>query len=103
MPVFDINNIPSVPDSDLDSDLSRVRTITIANDVEKEIAPGDWVDVLESAVAPDPVWGFSFQVVGFDTVNSIDYVMCLIQDANTLEYSQQAFTPALITNNFRRV
>lgn len=103
MSIFDINNPPSSPDSDLDSDLSRVRTITIADDVEKEIAPGDWIDVNESATAPDPLWGFSFQVVGFDTVNGIDYVMCLVQDPNTLEYIPTAFTPALITNNFRRV
>lgn len=109
-PVFDINEPPSivdengthpVPDSDVDSDLSRKKILECAAGKILGICPGDWVDIDPGAIAADPDWGWSFQCVGFDTVNNIDYVMCLVKDPNSGYYSAQAFSPPLITSNFR--
>jgi hypothetical protein len=106
MAVFDINNYPAQPDSNLDSDLSLSAAFVIQDEGTQDIAPGDWVDVDESSISPDPMWGFSFQVCNvYPDYNVIGILFCL-NPGETEEnrvYAETCLSPSVITNNFRRV
>lgn len=101
MSVFDKNNPPSEPDSDLDSDLDSVATFTIEGSLSCQIAPGDWVDVDQAYVSPDPTWGMSFQVVDVDPDSN--QVQIFIYDPGSQEYTITNLSCTIVTNNFRRV
>lgn len=105
MSIIDINNPPSAPDSDLDSDLSNQHLFTIADSALEEIAPGDWVDVDPSALPPDPNWGMSFQVVNvYPNENvGLQAVGILITSDGGQTYSETQLSASWVTNNFRRV
>lgn len=110
MSVFDINNVPSQPDSDLDPDLGRSAVFVIADEEEQDIAPGDWVDIDPTYISPDPEWGYSFQVCAVypnENLNQayVGILVCLNPTAEPEErvYAETALSPSTITNNFRRV
>lgn len=100
--MFDVENPPSAPDSSLDPDLSRESSFTIKDSVTRMIAPGDWVDVDEGVINPDPNWGYSFQVCNvYPEANAVG-VLVMVDPVNDVYAETQLSAPAL-TNNFRRV
>lgn len=104
--IFDVNNYPAKPDSDLDPALSLSKEFTIADSNVEDIAPGDWVDVDPSNISPDPDWGYSFQVCNVYPDDSvIGILVCLNpseEEANRV-YAETCLSPSVISNNFRRV
>jgi photosystem II stability/assembly factor-like uncharacterized protein len=104
MTVFDINNPPSVPDSDLDPDLANDATFTIQNSTKRSIAPGDWVDVDQSAISSDVSWGFSFQVCNIYPSEYIgaQAVGILVSSDGGQTYSETQLSCSWVTNSFRR-
>lgn len=106
MSVFDVNNYPAQPDSDLDPDLTKSAGFTIQDGMVEDIAPGDWVDVDDSVIAPDPDWGFSFQVCNvYPQEELIGILVCLNPAAAPEDrtYAETCLSPSTVTNNFRRV
>lgn len=106
MAIFDVNEYPEQPDSDLDPDLSKAESFEIADEGTQLIAPGDWVDVDPSVISPDPEWGFSFQVCNvYPNDGVIGILVCLNPsgEPENRTYAETCLTPATITNSFRRV
>lgn len=100
--MFDIANPPAQPDSDLDSDTSLEQTYVIAGSVSKAIAPGDWVDVSQDVINPDPIWGYSFQVCNmYQEANAVG-ILVLVDPVNDV-YAETQLSAPCITNNFRRL
>lgn len=101
--IFDINNPPSQPDSDLDPDMTNATDFTLADGTLLSIAPGDWVDVDPAYINPDPNWGFSFQVCNVYPDAGAVGILILVDPVNdTYSESQLTVNPE-VTNNFRRV
>lgn len=106
MAIFDVGNYPAQPDSNLDPDLSLKQSFVINDGGIQEIAPGDWVDVLEEAITADPVWGFSFQVCNvYPQYGVVGVLYCINPGAAEIDrvYAETCLSPEIITNNFRRV
>ncbi len=95
------NNIypPSIPDSDLDSDLATEKTYDCKN-FQINIACGDWIDVDEGTIALDPMWGMSFQVSNTYENNQIGI---LVSTDQGLTYSETVLSTQNVLNNYRRV
>jgi hypothetical protein len=101
--IIDINNLPVVPDSDLDSDTAASQVFDIQPDAYDGltsviISLGDWVDVDEAIGLKNADWGYSFQVVGLYP----SAVGILVDDGEGNYYESQ-LTPSSVTNVFRRV
>lgn len=106
MSVFDVNNPPAFPDSELDSDLSLVKNVICDQGTKTiPIAPGDWVDMNPDGITADPEWGWSFQVcqVYKGEGEENDSVDILMTSDNGESYSVQNYDCYWVTNNFRRV
>jgi hypothetical protein len=99
MSMIDINNLPTAPDSDLDSDTSIQGVFTIADSTQQSIALGDFVDVTPDIFTPDPEWGLSYQCIGLD-VMAQELTILVKNGAN---YDPTQLSAAAITNNYRRV
>lgn len=74
-----------------------VRTIQGGSTVD--IEPGDWVDGDQSALSPDPQWGFSYEVASVPPGET--YVM--VNMWNGSEYEQAALDCSLILKNHREI
>lgn len=101
--MFDVQNPPSVPDSDLDSDMSLVQTFSVVGGVSLDIAPGDWVDVDPQYINPDPNWGFSFQVSNVYPEAGAVGILILVDPMQDIYAECQLTVNPMVTNNFRRV
>jgi hypothetical protein len=96
--IFDNSQVPSRPIDEADSDLSQEREYEV-NGVLVHIAPGDWVDVCESALEKDETYGISFQVV-----RTLDnYITILFDDDRDGIYHEISLTIDWILNNYRRI
>jgi hypothetical protein len=96
--IFDINNPPLLPDSNLKSDLNLMFDFNINNGIIS-IAPGDWVDVSECVLIKDVNTGTSFQVCNvFPISNEIGI---LYSSDNGITYSQTILSTSWVENNFR--
>lgn len=101
MSVFDVNNPPTFPDSDLDSDLALDTEFFIEDGRPCMIAPGDWVDVDVGYLPPDPVWGSSHQVCNIYPESSS--IGVLVYEPIDDFYFETTLDAGFVSNNFRRV
>lgn len=88
------------PDSDWDSDLSTLKTYTIYDGVQIQIAVNDWVDVVETVLPLDPMWGSSFQV--YSTESDSEIQVRLYDETSDL-YEIISVSPEYVYNSFRKV
>lgn len=103
--IFDVNNYPEFPDSNLDSDNSLKQIFTIAEGVQMEVAPGDWLDIDPGSITPDPDWGFSFQCCQvYPEFGVVGILVCLNPTEEPMNriYAETCVSPSLITNIFVR-
>lgn len=103
---IDPNNLPSAPDSSLDSDLTTLQTCQIQDDPndgndQQGICVGDWVDIDPSVGMSDPEWGLSFQVMAL--YPGAVGVLYSPDAGNMVPYYETQVSFAAITDNFRRV
>lgn len=106
MAVFDVMNPPSVPDSDLESDVSLEKNITLGDLSVQPIAPGDWVDVMEGQAPPDPIWGMSYQVMSVYRSEGppvVQNVTVMFYNAGETNYYIDGLDPVWMTGNYRKV
>lgn len=101
MAVFDVNNPPTQPDSELDPDLSLETAFNVEGG-EVMIAPGDWVDVDPAYMGPDQYWGFSYQVCQVYPEAQAVGILVIVDQANQ-QYAETQLSAMAITNNFRKV
>jgi hypothetical protein len=100
MSVFDVNNPPSQPNSDLDPDLTLETPFAIADGKSVNIAPGDFVDVMPGILSPDPEWGLSYQCANIYP-NAIGILV--MTDPFEQQYTECQLSPEIITNCYRRM
>jgi hypothetical protein len=100
MSVFDVNNPPPQPDSDLDPDLNLEQTFQVADGKTVDIAPGDFVDVMAGVLSPDPEWGLSYQC---SNVYPNAVGILVMTDPVEQQYTECQLSPEVITNNWRRM
>lgn len=104
--IIDPGNLPTQPDSSLDSDLATVQKVEIQPDpndgqILQNIAVGDWVDIDPAVGMSDPVWGYSFQVM--TVYPSAVGVLYSPDGGNMVPYFETQVSFAALTDNFRRV
>ncbi len=88
------------PDSDWDSDLSTLKTYTIYDGIQIQIAVNDWIDVMEMVLPLDPMWGSSYQV--YSTESDSEIQIRLYNLASDL-FEITTISPEFIYNSFRKV
>jgi hypothetical protein len=101
MAVFDPANLPSQPDSTLDSAISLSKSMKIQGGATCDIAPGDWLDIDPAVCSPDPNWGYSFQCAQVYDDGSVD-VLASMDNGNTY-FPMNLGAGDWVQNNFRRV
>lgn len=88
-----------VPDSDLDPPEGIAPTYYVgASGWPIPILPNDWVDLNETDIPIDPLWGSSFQVVQCHA----DHITVRMLESDKTTYVEVGVSPHLITNNYRR-
>lgn len=87
---------PNAPDSDFDRDLGQMICVRVYNGIPKKIYVNDFVDCENLSL--DPIWGSSYQVVGFAGLD----ILIRLYDWATETYSIVAMSPEKIINNYMR-
>lgn len=87
------------PDSDWDADLATLRAYEIMSGELAQVAVNDWVDVQETILPYDPLWGYSYQVY------STSEAEVAVRSYNPLTdlYEIVNLDPSYIYNVYRRV
>ena len=84
------------PNSSLLSDNSESMIISI-DGINYLLEKNDWVDTVETAFEPDPMWGFCFQVASIQDNNIYIKVLNKVDDV----YELVALDAQYITNAYK--
>ena len=97
--IFDVNNLPAVPNPYLDSDLATIGSIVVQGGQSCNIAAGDWVGLDPIALPPDPLTGTLFQVT--DVYAEANQIEVLVYAGPGVRYAETRVSGSLIRNVFR--
>lgn len=87
------------PDSDLNSDNSKTCTVVIEDGSICEFWLNDWIDTVENVLAPDPFWGYCFQIADIQDSS----IIIKYYNATDDVYELVQISPECITNGYRHV